>query len=145
MTEYQVREAILWAENDLPLTIHLDFDFYNNFAKKKMKGVYNRDSAIKFLNSYFFPRIMHRYLIETGNKTLYGMNKEEKTQVSDYLLRQLEEEGGYVLENPPLNEINGKIKLKNIDNLCDFYQRERVKAYEIPRNSLRKQKNTPIY
>lgn len=112
MSEWQINECKLYIRNDYPLMVNLDFDFYNNFAKKKMAGKYDRELALKALVNYFIPVAIRKYARDTDSRDLYGMTAKEKKEVANYLLTLMEEEGGHALSNPPLNSITGKIELR---------------------------------
>lgn len=131
---WKVNEAILWVENDDGLAAHLDYDFYNDLLKKKLSGKYNREKALKLLKEYYIPRIMHVQYNETGNKDLYGMTQSEKTMIADYLLTQLEEEGGIAFEHIPLNSIKAgeHILQRDISELSDYLNERRARCYRPP-------------
>lgn len=127
----KIDEAILYAENTYGLMVHLDFDFYNNLARKRMNGTYDKNKALLLLSKYFVPRVVKLYKKEIGSNNISRMNVAEKNEVADYFLRQLWNEGGFTLDNTPLKDIRkgDKIKLREVTELGSYANRERVKSY----------------
>jgi len=127
----KIDEAILYAENDYPLMIHLAFDFYNTLARKRMNGTYDKPKALVLISKYFVPRIVKRYKKEVQSDAISRMTTKEKEEVGDYFLSILWQDGGTVLNNKPLKNIRtgDNVKLLSPLDLDNYTNRERVKAY----------------
>jgi len=126
----KIDEAELYAENEYGLMVHLDFDFYNTLARKRMNGTYDKDKARVLLSKYFVPRIVKRYK-KTGSERISRMTTQEKEEVGDYFLNKLWEDGGITLGRKPLKNIRkgDKVKLLDVFDLDAYANRERVKSY----------------
>jgi len=127
----KIDEAELYAENEYGLMVHLDFDFYNTLARKRMNGTYDKDKALVLLSKYFVPRIVKRYKKEVGSDAISRMTVAEKNEVAEYFLDKLWTDGGNTLDRKPLKNIKkgDKVKLLDVFDLDAYANRERVKSY----------------
>ncbi|MCK9576091.1 MAG: hypothetical protein M0R51_09210 [Clostridia bacterium] len=131
LNHHKIDEAILFAENDYPLVLHLDFDFYNTLVRKRMNGTYDKTKALVLVSKYFVPRIVKRYKKQCDCDEISRMTTQEKEEVGDYFLNRLWENGGTTLDRKPLKNVRkgDKVKILSPLDLDDYKNHERVKAY----------------
>lgn len=128
MTDWQVQEALDFIKKSEPLQIYLDFDVYNKFAKRKMRGIYDHNKALKDLLP-FIKRVSHHYYMERGNVSLYNIPESDKIRICETILNYLEESDGFILTNIPLNEITDVIPLRKPLDLSKSNSEKRLRAF----------------
>ena len=133
MTTEKVDEAILYAENDYPLMVHLEFDFYNTLVRKRTNGTWDRQKAVMFIAKYFVPRIVKKYKKDIQSNAISGTTMAEKMEIADAFLDRLWEDGGRVLKRKPLKNVKkgdkNSLLVMDMSDLSNYANRERVKAY----------------
>lgn len=91
---WTVGELELVMKNDAPLYYHLTSTWYNNYAKKKAKGTYDREAALKGLAGTFCSQAISYYNKQYGK---YGrtirLSKEAKAEFAKIALRELNDCG----------------------------------------------------
>lgn len=92
--KWAVGELEIIMLNDKSLYYHLTSNWYNSYAKKKAKGTYDRDAALKGLAGTFTTQAVSFYNRKYGK---YGrtirLSKEAKAEFAKRALRELNESG----------------------------------------------------
>ena len=129
----KVEEAIMYAENDYGLMVHLEFDFYNTLVRKRTNGTWDKEKAIDLIAKYFVPRIIKKYKKEVQSNDISGTTMEEKRVIAKYFLNKLWEDGGDVLPRRALIDVKkgdkNKLLVMEVSDLDSYANRERVKSY----------------
>ena len=129
----KVEEAIMYAENDYGLMVHLEFDFYNTLVRKRTNGTWDKEKAIDLIAKYFVPRIIKKYKKEVQSNDISGTTMEEKRVIAKYFLNRLWEDGGDVLPRRALIDVKkgdkNKLLVMEVSDLDSYANRERVKSY----------------
>ncbi len=89
MDKILIKDIILFADNDFDLYQKLINMYLPNLAKKKKKGVFDRNKAIILL-LYYVEIVWKKYKKET-KMTNVKLFKNEKIVIADYYLTYLEE------------------------------------------------------
>ena len=133
MTSWKVNEAILYAENDYGLMVHLEFDFYNTLVRKRTNGTWDKEKAITLIAKYFVPRLVKKYKKDVQSNALSGTTMPEKMEIADTFLDRLWEDGGRVLSRKPLKNVKkgdkNSLLVMDVSDLDAYANRERVKSY----------------
>lgn len=133
MTSWKVNEAILYAENDYGLMVHLEFDFYNTLVRKRTNGTWDKEKAITLIAKYFVPRIVKKYKKDLQSNALSGTTMAEKREIAETFLDRLWEDGVSVLNRKPLKNVKkgdkNSLLVMDVSDLDAYANRERVKSY----------------
>ena len=90
-----VREVVLYAENDHRLYNVLHKTYVPALLKFKKKGTFDRDKALKLMEYYWSNYVRPSYKKDFGDVKL---DPSQRRAFSDYFLTSLEDEG--YLDNP---------------------------------------------
>lgn len=133
MTSWKVNEAILYAETDYGLMVHLEFDFYNTLVRKRTNGTWDKEKAITLIAKYFVPRIVKKYKKDVQSNALSGTTMAEKREIAETFLDRLWEDGVSVLNRKPLKNVKkgdkNSLLVMDVSDLDAYANRERVKSY----------------
>ena len=133
MTSWKVNEAILYAENDYGLMVHLEFDFYNTLVRKRTNGTWDKEKAITLIAKYFVPRVVKKYKKDVQSNALSGTTMAEKREIAETFLDRLWEDGGSALRRKPLKNVKkgdkNSLLVMDVSDLDAYANRERVKSY----------------
>ena len=104
LDKISMREFRIFAMNDYPTYRHLEA-FADNYAKKKVKGTYNKTKAIQGLANNAVPRLLKKYGKDYGN--IGTISSSGKKKLGQALLSEISE-----LIDWKVKEIKAKKKRK---------------------------------
>lgn len=91
LDNWYLHNIMLYIHNDRALNYHLWSNWYNTYAKKKKRGVFDREKAIKGLITFVNQAIKYakkRYHDDYGKVSMH-----DKKLLAEYALRVLNEWG----------------------------------------------------
>lgn len=94
------KELCMWAENDYKLYKLLSVEWYNNFARKIGRGVFDKQKAIEGLARNYVPKVAQSYSKE--NRRPLRVSAATKLAVAKYLMNEV------LIEDLSLTHYNGK-------------------------------------
>lgn len=89
--EFIIREIAVMYENDFPMYDWLRVDWYNNFASKRARGVWDKEKAIQGLYNNVVPKFVKIYMNEFYGEP-FRLTPEEKRIVAEDILEYMMED-----------------------------------------------------
>lgn len=110
MDKIAIDEVILFAENDYYCYQHLMKDYLPNLQTKVIKGIYDKEKAVKLLE-YFYSNYVRPQI---KKPSLYGwdpkLNPAERKEFARHFVNYLEEEFLNEMKKKAVKAKAGKVK-----------------------------------
>ena len=81
-----VRELAWYGHGDKILRENLYYDYYNNYGRKKSKGLFNKENAIEGIAKNYVPKVIQAYRKDFG---LGRVNANEKKAIAKEFFNHL--------------------------------------------------------